>query len=240
METASTERARRATAEQIERLAGFSTCEIADALVKMKHPSGGYVPDLERFSGSEKEILVGEVFTVEMVDGRDTEAAKLEGHFVDEATPDSVLFISTPPHAKSASLGGLLATALHKKGVRGVVTSGRCRDLAELRALDFPVFACGHSILGQSPFTRPSRLQVPLTFTPTSSSCSSDLDFPPTTVHPFDVVLADLDGVVVIRPDILEEALELAEKGREVDERCRQDLSAGKGVKETFKKHRGK
>lgn len=79
---------------------------------------------------------------------------------VDQATPDTVLFISTPPRmstssaaavryvltlanpasdARSASLGGLLATALHKKGVRGVVTSGRCRDLAELRALDFPV-----------------------------------------------------------------------------------------------------
>ncbi|KAJ8295631.1 4-hydroxy-4-methyl-2-oxoglutarate aldolase [Rhodotorula toruloides] len=234
-----TERARRATAEQIRRLAGFSTCEIADALVKLKHPSGGYVPDLERFSGSEKGNLVGEVFTVEMVDGRATDAPKLEGHFVDQATPDTVLFISTPPHARSASLGGLLATALHKKGVRGVVTSGRCRDLAELRALDFPVFARGHSILGQSPFTRPSRLQVPLTIAPTSSSSSPDLDFPATTVHPFDVVLADLDGVVVIRPDLLEEAMELAAKGREVDERCRQDLLEGKGVKETFKKHRG-
>ncbi|BGO97916.1 4-hydroxy-4-methyl-2-oxoglutarate aldolase [Rhodotorula toruloides] len=240
MESDGSGQSRRATAEQIRRLAGFSTCEIADALVKLKHPTGGYVPDLERFSGSEEGNLVGEVFTVEMVDGRDTEAPKLEGHFVDEATPDTVLFILTPPHAKSASLGGLLATALHKKGVRGVVTSGRCRDLAELRALDFPVFARGHSILGQSPFTRPSRLQVPLTIAPTSSSSSSDLDFPPTTVHPFDVVLADLDGVVVIRPDVLDEAMDLAAKGREVDERCRQDLLEGKGVKETFKKHRGK
>lgn len=34
--------------------------------------------------------------------------------------------------------------------------------------------------------------------------------------------------------------MDLADKGREVDERCRQDLLQGKGVKETFKKHRGK
>jgi hypothetical protein len=40
--------------------------QIADALVKLKQPNGGYVPDLERFSGSEKENLVGEVFTVEV------------------------------------------------------------------------------------------------------------------------------------------------------------------------------
>lgn len=32
----------------------------------------------------------------------------------------------------------------------------------------------------------------------------------------------------------------MAEKGREVDEKCRKDLEEGKGVKETFKKYRGK
>jgi regulator of RNase E activity RraA len=44
---------------------------------------------------------------------------------------------------KNASLGGLLATALAVKGVKGFVTSGRCRDLAELRALEFPVSPAG-------------------------------------------------------------------------------------------------
>lgn len=63
--------------------------------------------------------------------------------------------------------------------------------------------------------------------------------FPATTVHPRDVVLADLDGVVVIRPEMLERVLELAKRGREVDERCMKNLKAGAGVKETFKKHRG-
>jgi len=40
--------------------------QLADALVKLKHPSGGYIPDLERFSGAEGKALVGEVFTVEV------------------------------------------------------------------------------------------------------------------------------------------------------------------------------
>ncbi|GAA5999361.1 bifunctional 4-hydroxy-4-methyl-2-oxoglutarate aldolase/oxaloacetate decarboxylase [Rhodotorula paludigena] len=233
----------RVTKEQISRLAGFSTCEVADALVKLKHPTGGYVPDLERYSGEDGKPLVGEAFTVEMVDGRDTSAPKLEEHFIDAALPDSVVFISTPAHTKSASLGGLLAAALHVKGVLGVVTSGRCRDLQELRALEFPVFARGHSVLGQSPFTRPSRIQVPLSISPApagSFTQDADLAFPPTEVHPYDVVLADLDGVVVVRPSLIEQVLQLAQKGRDVDERCRLDLLEGKGVKETFKRHRGK
>ncbi|GAA5933299.1 hypothetical protein JCM3775_002600 [Rhodotorula graminis] len=233
--------ARRATRDQLDQLSAFSTCEVADALVKLKHPSGGYIPDLDRFSGSEGTVLVGEVFTVELVDGQDTESPKLDGHFVDLAEPDSVLFISTPAHSKSASLGGLLATALQKKGVRGVVTSGRCRDLAELRDLDFLVFARGHSILGQSPYTRPSRVQVPLEIHPQPAAATPfEPTFPPTTVYPGDIVLADLDGVVVVRPEAIDEVVRLAVAGREVDERCREDLLQGAGVKETFAKHRGK
>ncbi|CEQ42698.1 SPOSA6832_04561 [Sporobolomyces salmonicolor] len=250
----------RATPAQIARLGSFSTCEISDALIKLGHPTGGFVPDLEKFSGEEGARVVGEAFTVEvcqlllwrdnvtvahslgeqMVDTRTKEAPKLEEHFIDLVAPDSIVFISTP----HPSLGGLLATSLHYKGVKGVMISGRCRDLAELRALGLPVFARGHSTLGQSPFTRPSRVQIPLSISPapspSSSSSSPELDFPPTTIQPFDLIIADLDGVVVVRPGEVESVCDLAQRGREVDERCRGDLEQGKGVKETFKKHRGK
>ncbi|GAA5992520.1 hypothetical protein JCM10908_000860 [Rhodotorula pacifica] len=231
--------ATRATSDQLERIAAFSSCEIADALVKLGNSTGGYLTDLHQLSGQAGRTIVGEAYTVEMVDSRDKEAPKLEQHFVDTAEPGTIVVVKTSSHVKNASLGGLLATALAVKGVKGFVTSGRCRDLAELRALDFPVFARGQSILGQSPFTRPSRVQIPIDFAPVPTYPSSEYDFPSTTVKPYDVVLADLDGVVVIRPEVLEEVLEAARKAREVDERCMQDLKAGAGVKETFKKHRG-
>ncbi|GAA5868944.1 hypothetical protein JCM8547_003228 [Rhodosporidiobolus lusitaniae] len=235
----------RATSIQIERLAVFSTCELADALVKLKHPTGGYIPDLERFSGDEGMTLVGEAFTVEMVDARETDAPKIEGHFVDAVERGTVCFISIPPQVKNASLGGLLATALSVKGVKGCVTSGWIRDLSEMRELGFPVFARGHSILGQSPFTRVSRLQLPLTIHPVPPASSapdipSEWAFPPTVVHPYDIVVADADGVLVVRPESLEEVLTSAQEGREVDERCLRDLKEGKGVAETFKRWRGK
>jgi regulator of RNase E activity RraA len=49
-----------------------------------------------------------------------------------------------------------------------------------------------------------------------------------------------VDGVVICPKDLAEEVIELATKGREVDARCKEDLLAGKAVKETFAKWRGK
>jgi len=122
-------------------------------------------------------------------------------------------------------------------GVQGVILDGRCRDLLEHRESKFPVFARGHSTLGQSPFTRPSELQVPITI---SDPTLKDGEFPSITVNPGDLVLADLDGVVVVEPGMVEKVLELAQKGREVDGKCMEDLRNGKGIQETFKLHRGK
>jgi regulator of RNase E activity RraA len=53
-------------------------------------------------------------------------------------------------------------------------------------------------------------------------------------------VIADEDGVVVVRPELLGRVLELVEIGRGVDEKCRVDLEAGRGVQDTFGEHRGK
>ena len=53
-------------------------------------------------------------------------------------------------------------------------------------------------------------------------------------------MIADEDGVVVVRPELLGRVLELVEIGRGVDEKCRVDLEAGRGVQDTFGEHRRK
>jgi len=55
---------------------------------------------------------------------------------------------------------------------------------------------------------------------------------------PGDILLADLDGVVVIPRGKVREVVELAERGKEVDERIAKDLKAGRGVAESFAKWR--
>lgn len=125
------------------------------------------------------------------------------------------------------------------RGALGVIISGRCRDLAEHRSAGFPVFARGHSTLGQSPFTRPSAVNVPLTIVPQLVGDTKDA-FPALRVEPGDCMVADEDGVVCVPSDLVEKVVQLAEKGREVDAKCMEDIVAGIGVQEAFRRHRGK
>lgn len=125
------------------------------------------------------------------------------------------------------------------RDVAGVVISGRCRDLAEHRAAGFPVFARGHSTLGQSPFVRPSAINVPLVIHPHDNADRPDA-FPPVTVEPGDWIVADEDGIVSVPKDMVDKTIEVARIGREVDAKVLEDIRAGKGVQTSFKLHRGR
>jgi regulator of RNase E activity RraA len=125
------------------------------------------------------------------------------------------------------------------RGAVGVVISGRCRDLAEHRAADFPVFARGHSTVGQSPFVRPSAVNVTLTIRPQDAGEGPDA-FNPVSVTSGDWIVADEDGVVCVPMNMVDKVVEVAMKGQEVDARCMADIGAGKGVQASFKEHRGK
>ena len=126
------------------------------------------------------------------------------------------------------------------RGALGVVISGRCRDLAEHRDADFPVFARGHSTVGQSPFVRPAAVNVPLHIPVQGAGADGPDAFPPTTVEPGDWIIADEDGVICVPKDKVDEVVRIAHKGKEVDAKCMEDIKAGKGVQASFKLHRGK
>ncbi|KAF9813633.1 hypothetical protein IEO21_05465 [Rhodonia placenta] len=223
-------------------LAKFSTCEISDALIKIGLPHGGLIPDIQMYSphtGASDVRICGPAYTVQMVPASDKVSSKPSAHFVDTAPAGSVIVIDAPPETKNAVWGGLMTAGAKARGALGVIISGRCRDLAEHRGVGFPVFARGHSTLGQSPFTRPSAVNVPLTITPQFLGAHTDA-FPALRIDPGDCVVADEDGVVCVPQSLLEKVLQLAEKGREVDGRCMEDIVAGVSIQETFKKHRGK
>lgn len=82
-----------------------------------------------------------------------------------------------------ATGAGSLALPI-KAGLRGAVVDGGWRDVEELQALDFPVFARGISAFSP-PKSRPGEINVPV-------ACGG------VVVQPGDVVVADGEGVVIV------------------------------------------
>ncbi|KAI6033152.1 ribonuclease E inhibitor RraA/Dimethylmenaquinone methyltransferase [Pisolithus orientalis] len=225
-------------------LSDFSSCEISDALIKLGVPHGGHIPDISMFSptppaSTRSGKICAPAYTVKMVPANDNTSPRLSAHFVDTVTPGSVIVIVAPPDTKNAVWGGLMTAGAQARGAVGVVISGRCRDLAEHRAAGFPVFARGHSTLGQGTFVRPSAIDIPLVITPEGVEGSSGA-FPSTEVLPGDWIIADEDGVVCVPQSLVDQVVELATIGREIDARCMEDIKAGKGIQASFLKYRGK
>src|SRR6267154_375968 len=80
-------------------LSTFFACEISDALIKLGSPNGGHIPDIHMLSPTSQVKICAPAYTVQMVLASDKTAPKLSDHFVDTATPSSVIVIDAPPRS---------------------------------------------------------------------------------------------------------------------------------------------
>jgi len=148
----------------------------------------------------------------------------LEIEAMDALQPGDVVVHSTDYAGTNAPWGELMSTLAQYRGAAGCICDSQIRDCRKIMALHFPVFYQGIRPLDSMGRGRVMAYDVPV-------RCGEVL------VHPGELVFADFDGVVVIPRAVEEEALRLAAEKVSKENASRQELLAGKSLREVFAKY---
>ncbi|RHW31455.1 RraA family protein [Lysinibacillus yapensis] len=170
-----------------ERLNSLPTTAISDATGGHTNLDAQIKPLAEHFK------IAGRAVTVRLPDGEN--GAVLEA--ISSAQKGDILVIDAKGNKNRAVAGDFVISLAKGVGVQGVVVDGVIRDLAAVRALDFPVFSLGTTVAAGNKNG--------------GGLVNCPIAVGGVTVHPGDYIVGDIDGVVVIPQDDIEKIAEGAE-----------------------------
>ena len=134
------------------------------------------------------------------------------------AQPGDVLVVSCGGYLNCGVFGEMLAISCKAKGIAGIVIDGSCRDSLELIEMGFPTYVRGVNPNG--------------TIKETCGAVNGKVLCGGVWVEGGDVIAADADGVVVIKPEEAPEVLKKADGKKAREAKLRPLLAIGQTTAE--------
>jgi 4-hydroxy-4-methyl-2-oxoglutarate aldolase len=177
----------KADAKDVEALAGYGVATVSEAMGRTGLLGPGIRPVQQgvRVAGTAVTVLSwpGDNLMIHAA--------------VEQCGEGDILVVTTTSPSTDGMFGELFATALRRRGVRGVVINAGIRDTQELRDMGFAAWSRAVSAQG--------------TVKATGGSVNVPIAIDGQVIRPGDVVLADDDGVVVVPRERARAAAEASE-----------------------------
>ncbi|MFG2005488.1 RraA family protein [Spirillospora sp. NPDC048911] len=200
-----------AEATLLEQFTALDTATVSDALDACGLPPGQ--GGLRPMWGRPKVAGFAVTVELESLSGEHDGSHILTGAIA-EAGPDDVIVVANGGRTDVSSWGGIVSVGAAVRSVRGAITDGACRDVAQARDLGFPVFA-----RAQVPATARGRLR--------QRSTGEPISIGGVRVRAGDVVVADEGGVVVVPRERATEVLDAAQRLAEREAAIEAEVRAG-------------
>jgi 4-hydroxy-4-methyl-2-oxoglutarate aldolase len=203
------------------RLERLSTTNLSDALDAVG--AHGAVSGIRPMFDCAK--VVGRAVTIKITAAGQVRSKRHLGvEAIASAEAGDIIAIDNHGDTNNNCWGEVLSCAAKVKGVCGVVVDGAVRDLDVCKEMEFPVYA-----RAAVPITARGRI--------TQESFNSTIRLGDVQVRPGDIIVADVNGLVVICPEHLDDVVRQAEGLMNKEELMKADLLAGMDVLEVDRKY---